>query len=76
MKQMKLKNGKKKLYKYKYDFQQYETISLLVRAFIQVKLMQMKLKQSKAIYLKIWQNLMINLDQEWQKVKAKKKKYP
>ena len=36
---MKLKNGKKKLYKYKYDFQQYETISLLVRAFIQVKLM-------------------------------------
>ena len=23
---MKLKNGKKKLYKYKYDFQQYETI--------------------------------------------------
>ena len=50
--------------KYKYDFQQYETIRSFDKSIYTGKNTKMKVKRIKTIYQKIWQNLIINLDQK------------
>ena len=45
----------------------------MVKVFSLEKLAELRLKRSKAIYQKIWKNLIINLDQRIKKVKMKKK---
>ena len=62
---MKQEDLKYKTKRYTYNFQLYETIRPFGHNFD-------KARWAKAIYLKIQQNFLINLDQEQQKVKIKK----
>ena len=56
-------------------FNNMKQYDLLVKVFILVKFVELRLKRIKAIYQKIWQNLMINLDQDQKKVSKKRDTY-